>query len=118
MYGCDCDGVARTPVDRGIEGDSIRATLGIIERITGHRPPTCPWRAFMEPIVREVLSVSWAGGGDLAAAVGPDPDAKLLEGLGVYTRAKLATEREERRLEEENRKRNAQHAAQVNRRGR
>jgi hypothetical protein len=100
MYGCDCDGVNRPgPVDRGIEGDSVRASLGMIERVAGYRPPTCPWRAFSEPIVREVLSVVQLG----IAALGPDPDAVVVEGLSVYTQAKKATELDEQKILHEER---------------
>lgn len=113
MYGCDCDGVVRQPVDRGIEGDAIRATLTSIERVAGHRPPSCPWAAFYEPIVREVLSVSWAVGGDLDASLGPDPDSKLVDAIGVYTRAKRATERDDERLAAEEQERKRKHAVAV-----
>lgn len=117
MYACDCDGVTRQMADRGIEGDSIRATLGIVERVAGHRPPTCPWRAFYEPIVREVLSVSWAVGGDLGGALGADPDAKLVEALGVYTRAKRATEADEQRIAAEKLERERKHAEALRKAG-
>lgn len=115
MYGCDCDGVTRQQVDLGIEGDAIRAQLTLVERVAGHRPPMCPWRAFTVPIVREVLSVSWAVGGDLAGALGTDPDAKLVDAIGVYTRAKRATIADDERLAAEKRDREAKHAAAVRR---
>lgn len=105
MYGCDCDGVERKPVDRGAHGDAARGVLRAIDRVTGHEPPTCPWRAMSEPIVRDVLAVSWAAEGNLAAVLGADPDHKLTQALGVYTRAKNYTRSDEMRLESEERER-------------
>lgn len=109
MYGCDCDGVQREQVDGGgAEGAAIRAVLTTVERIAGHRPPTCPWRAMSDPLVRDVLAVSWSvEDGNLGATLGPDPDAQLIQALGVYTRAKRATVNEDERLEAEERKRKA-----------
>lgn len=76
-----------------------------IERITGHRPVSCPWRAYYDPLVREVMSVSWAAeAGNLAAALGEDPPAVLVDALGVYRSALAATLAEDRRLAEEERK--------------
>lgn len=103
MYGCDCDGVKREPLDRGIEGDALRASLGMIERIAGHRPPTCPWRAFSDPITQDVLEVAWAKGGSLASAVGADADHKLMQAMGVYRRAVAMTRAEDQRIERQKR---------------
>lgn len=119
MYGCDCDGVTREPLDRGVEGDAIRSHLVTIERVAGHRPPTCPWRAMSEPAVLEVLSVAWAvDGGNLAAVLGADPDAHLVQALGIYRRALTRTANDERRIQHEEaeaKRKAAQHAARSRR---
>lgn len=111
MYGCDCDGVRRDEqLDLGRAQDVARGVLTAVERVTGLRPPTCPWRAFYEPVVREVLAVSWATGDAhaLGPVVGPDPDHKLMVALGVYTRAKVATTADEQRIRDEERERERQ----------
>jgi len=102
MYGCDCDGIARSPVDAGREGDAVRHHLRTIEHTAGYRPPTCPWRAMSEPIVREVRAIAWAiDPANLHAALGPDPDAKLVQSIGVYRAARVGTEADETRLRNE-----------------
>jgi hypothetical protein len=68
----------------------------------GHRPPTCPWRAYYDPLVREVMSLAWAiEGGNLPAVIGDDTPAILVEAIGVYRMAVMSTSAEERRLREE-----------------
>ena len=120
MYGCDCDGVSRTgPLDLGREGEALRGHIKAIEHVTGHAPPTCPWRSFSEPIVAEVLSIAWAvPEGNLEAVTGPDSDHKLMQALGVYQRAKAATRADEDRLirdEAEAKRRAKAEAAKANR---
>jgi hypothetical protein len=76
-----------------------------MERIVGHRPVSCPWRAYYDPLVREVMALSWAvEEGNLAAATGDDPPAILLDAVGMYRQALSATLAEDRRLAEEERK--------------
>lgn len=111
MYGCDCDGIERPEqLDHGRPQDVARGVLVAVERVTGIQPPTCPWRAFYEPVVRDVLGVSWATGDAhaLGPVVGPDPDHKLMVALGVYTRAKVATTADEQRIRDEERERERQ----------
>lgn len=118
MYGCDCDGVTREPIDGGREGEAVRASIRTIERITGYAPPTCPWRAYYDPIVREVMASAWTvDEGNLGAALGPDPDAIQVEAMGVYRRALAVTRADDMQLEREERERKAQHAAAVRRAG-
>ena len=118
MYGCDCDGIKREPADAGAEGVALRATLRVVEQLTGHRPPTCPWRAMYEPIVRDVLAVSWASpNGNLAAAIGRDPYQKTVDALGVYLRALDATRGEDMRLDAEERDRKRAHSAAARKAG-
>jgi hypothetical protein len=76
-----------------------------IERITGHRPVSCPWRAYYDPLVREVMALSWSvESGNLGAALGDDPPAVLVDALGVYRSALAATLAEDRRLADEERR--------------
>lgn len=83
----------------------MRGYLTTIEKVTGHAPSTCPWRAFYEPIVREVIAVAWAvEDGNLPAVIGTDPPYQLAQALGVYERAKRATAADEMRLRDEERK--------------
>lgn len=120
MYGCDCDGVRREgPLDRGeAEGAALRAVLSTVAKLTGYEPPTCPWRAMSEPIVREVLTVSWSvEAGNLGAILGPDPDSKLTDAIGVYRRSVEVTRAEEMRLEREDRERRAKHTAAARKAG-
>ncbi len=83
----------------------MRGYLTTIEKVTGHAPATCPWRAFYEPIVREVVAVAWAvPDGNLEAAIGTDAPYVLVQAIGVYQRAKEATIADETRLRDEERK--------------
>lgn len=62
-----------------------------IEKIVGAEPPTCPWRAFYDPLVSEVVRVAnFAEAGLAMAELGDDPYAVLLDGLHVYMRARNA----------------------------
>jgi hypothetical protein len=82
----------------------MRGHLSTIETVTGHAPGTCPWRSFTVPIVREVLSVTWAlRSSNLSAATGTDPPHKLAQAIGVYDRAYQATKADEERLLHEER---------------
>lgn len=105
MYACDCDGIRRDePLDRGRGGDLLRIVVQTIERVAHIAPSTCPWRAYSEPIVREVMAVAWAiDPPNLSTALGPDPDHKLVQAIGIYRRAKLATEADETKLRAEER---------------
>jgi hypothetical protein len=76
-----------------------------MERIVGHRPVSCPWRAYYDPLVREVMALSWAvEEGNLAAATGDDPPAILLDAVGMYRQALSATLAEDRRIADEERR--------------
>lgn len=106
MYACDCDGVTRDgSVDHGVEGDHLRRHLTMIEQVTGHRPPTCPWNAFNEPIVKEVLKHTWSvTDGNLTVSMGADPSNIVSEAMGVYIRARGAARAEEDRAQREDAK--------------
>jgi hypothetical protein len=71
----------------------------IIEHITGHAPSTCPWRAFSDPLVREVMGCEWASGdGNLSAVIGTDPPFQLAAALGIFERSMKATQADERKI--------------------
>lgn len=66
--------------------------LGAIEDWTGDRPPTCPWRAFWDPLVRQVLhAYPWFLKQQLAI-VEPEPSNRLVEGIAHYHHALSAVE--------------------------
>jgi len=88
----------------------LRGYLTTIETVTGQAPSTCPWRAFYEPVVREVIGVAWAiEDGNLPAVIGTDPPYALTQALGVYHRALKATQADEMRLQRAERE--AEHRA-------
>lgn len=79
-----------------------------IEEITGHRPHSCPWRCFAEPIVGEVIRISTLAKEGLGtAALGDDPDAVLLDALPIYIAAKESTKAHD--MEQDRKKREAKH---------
>lgn len=72
---------------------AVQAMASHIKHLTGHHPPSCPWRAYYSPLVGEVVRVA----GLLAANAAPialedDPPAIVIDGLSVYLGAKNATE--------------------------
>lgn len=77
----------------------MRGYQTTIERVTGHRPPTCPWRAFSLPIVREVLAVEWSSDkGNLTATIGTDGPAQLVAAIGLFERSVASTLADERKI--------------------
>lgn len=90
-WGCDCDG--RSHELGGYRPDgahrSIRAIAKHIEELTGHEPPSCPWRALYDPLVAEVVGLANLGDeGFGQSALEPDPPAILLDALEVFIAAK------------------------------
>jgi len=81
--------------------------LDVIERQTGARPPTCPWKAFEDPVVRDTLELYRASriGSDahLASVRVLNPPHHLWLGVQHYSHAlqkvreELAAQREKRR---------------------
>jgi hypothetical protein len=72
-----------------------------IKHLTGHHPPSCPWRAFYSPLVAEVIRVAGLASNNLALlALEDDPPAIVIDGLSVYLGAKLATENHDAELRE------------------
>ncbi len=83
---------------------STRAMAGEIEKLTGTRPISCPWRAFWDPLVREVLHVANLAEKVGSAAIEPGSPAILFDALEVYHSARAAVRNhddEQRRIREE-----------------
>lgn len=58
---------------------------GEIEKLTGHRPPACPWRAFYAPIAAQTVQLAILAEKGLAMAeLGDDPPAIWLDAIKVY----------------------------------
>lgn len=97
---------------RGERFAPAEAVLTTIERQAGARPPGCPWRAWEEPEVTEVLDLYYdAHTGEAAhvASLYPvDPPAHLLEGVRWYrscTNRMRAAEQKRREAEREQKSR-------------
>lgn len=58
-------------------------------RLTKEAPcETCPWRAWSNPIVLDVLNAAkWFESGQVQLRLGKDPPHYLLEGIDVYESA-------------------------------
>lgn len=85
--------------DRERTDGGVRNHLVVMKRITGHAPPTCPWRAMYSPLVREVLAaMEHEENGNLAVAIGADPPAILIDGIAEYKRSLQAVRNEDARL--------------------
>lgn len=81
-----------------------------MEAVTSHRPVKCPWRAYYDPIVREVIAVSWSvEGGNLGAVLGADPPAILVDAIGVYRTALESTLHDERKKRDQIREAQRRH---------
>lgn len=47
--------------------------------------PTCPWKAYSDPIVLDVLNAAkWFESGQVQLRLGHDPPHYLLEGIDAY----------------------------------
>lgn len=77
-----------------------------IERVVGHKPPTCLFRLLREPYVQECIRAYRAfETGNLAAVFPSDPAAELVDGVMVLNDAVNATREEQRKARERERKR-------------
>lgn len=77
---------------------------GHIEQLTGHRPDSCPWRAFYDPFVAKVVHVAVLAEKGLGASeLGDDPPAIILDALPLYFRAYNATKAHDMDLERKQR---------------
>jgi hypothetical protein len=92
----------------------VRRHLDVIRRVTGSRPHTCPWRAYSDPLVAEVMRYVWACDPPNLSAVLSESDPEILhEGIATYRMALLATLGEDAKLrrEQAERERAARQAA-------
>lgn len=93
---CDCDGVSHeagghVPAGPAADVERHRQT---IEQVTGHRPVSCPWRAFQDALVDDaMLHVIAADKGYIMAKLGEDPPAALLDALDLFFVARGASDR-------------------------
>ncbi len=91
-------------------GEAERILDGI-ERLTGGRPPSCPWRAFRDPFVREVIDLYRAAGGLTeggavpAHVLGMDPPHAVWRGLLHYVQAVALVRADRQRRDREERER-------------
>lgn len=95
------------PYDKGDHDSGPKKHLDVIQRVTGHRPPTCPWRSLYHPLVQEVLSVMPLDeNGNLALALGADPPGIVVDAIAAYklalnaTRAEVQAQRAKQRAAE------------------
>lgn len=105
---CDCDGVshrASAPAPSGTAA-TVKRYLDVIQSVTGHRPPTCPWRALYDPLVSRAIDLSIdSDGGYVMATLGQDPPQLLTDALRTFRVSRGAGERHVRRVLEEKNKR-------------
>ena len=79
--------------------------LSAIEDYTGHRPVSCPWRAFFDPFVQRVLKAyRFFESGQLAWST-PRASHRLVEGVGFYHGVDNAVWSKQLRQDDEQRKR-------------
>ena len=86
-YRCDCNGetwppgrTLRSPIAR-----SAAHGLAVVRSVCGTAPRTCPWAAFREPRVQEVMrAYRWAEKGQAREAWGDSPPAWLKRGVEVF----------------------------------
>lgn len=63
----------------------VDADLLTIEKSAGARPETCPWRAFYDEDIAEILrAYSWFESGQVALYAGDDPPSVLVEALAYF----------------------------------
>lgn len=105
-YRCDCAGPPPALHPYSLVADRTREEL---RRLTGDAPPSCPWRAFGDPLIAEVLELYRACGGGTeggavpsrALALDPPHDAwqGLLHYAAVTTRIRIEDLRAQRERE-------------------
>lgn len=102
-WGCDCDGKSHRAGGYTPSGPAATAQrhLDVIQSVTGHRPPTCPWRALSDPLVAKTLNLSIGADNNYAMAkLGPNPPAVLLDALDVFIVSRNAGRRHVEKFKE------------------
>ena len=93
-WGCDCDGESHKTrgLPLGAQKYVVDIMANTIEKLTGYRPPTCPWRAMYDPLVGPVIDISRLGREGLGMhAMDDDTPAIVQDALSIYVRARNAT---------------------------
>lgn len=113
-YRCDCDGKVRRLRVLSRE-DGAEQVASNVEAITGQRYDGCPWRAYEDPFVGEVLRAyrHWKER-SLHLVWGDDPPVALIRGLEVYDAALNAIRAHD--MGEDRKKREADRQKQLNER--
>lgn len=95
--------------------DGVEQVLTSLERITGTRQTACPWRAYEDPFVAEVLRAHrhWKER-QLHLVWGHDPPAALMRGIEVYDSALNAIRAND--IHEDREKRKREHESEMNKR--
>lgn len=79
-----------------VRSDGLHKTIeglkGHVELLTGSRPPTCPWRAFYDPLVDAVVGAATLARENMGHLYSDDEPAILVDGLRVYLAARNGTE--------------------------
>ena len=96
------------------DGDIAEAILDGCEEATGERPSGCPWRAFSDPYVAEVLrAYRWWKAGQLESRYPGGVPAPIASGVEVYDSAlnsvqvvDMRADREKREAERKEREAN------------
>ena len=91
---------------------SVDRIKDLIRRITGSEPPTCPWRAFQDPLVVDVINACrWYESGQVAVRIGAEPPYNLVEGVETFIGALELVDAEREKRRDEERKSKARAAA-------
>jgi hypothetical protein len=102
-YGCDCSG----PAGLGrVEPQLTDGQLDAVEKWTGLRPRSCPWRVFADPFVARVQDAHEMSKRGMFAQAYPDASYRLIEGVAFFGRMLDQVDAQKRREDEINRANN------------
>ena len=90
-WGCDCDGESHKIKLRpkGSARKAVDIVADGIEKLTGYRPPTCPWRAMYDPLVGPVIDLCRLGEANLGGNALTEEDPEILwEAVNIYLRSR------------------------------
>jgi hypothetical protein len=71
----------------GAEKAAFESMASAIEKLTGYRPPTCPWRAMYDPLIGPVIRIAMLGKAGLGHMAPTEP-AILADAVAVYLQAR------------------------------